>query len=121
MHDYLEGIREFDMTAMIKLYISKDYFSLNELNNRMVRFEWENSELENTPPEILDRYLQHDSLRMSASERLAFVRYFGVLVGDVLSENDSSCEIYLIIRRILGIVLSSSIQSDCLICLQNFI
>ena len=58
---------------------------------------------------------------MSASEMLIFIRHFGILVGDLVPENDSAWQIYIILRQILALVMSPSIQIECSIILRDLI
>ena len=50
---------------------------------------------------------------MSASEMLCFVRYFGLIVGDLIPENDKHLELYKYLGQIIDIVTSPRvIRSD---------
>lgn len=45
---------------------------------------------------------------MSASEMLAFSLYFGILIGDLVTEDEPSWKFYILIRQIMDLLLSRS-------------
>ena len=52
-------------------------------------------------------------IKMSASEMLCLVRYFGLIIGDLIPEDDQSWHLYKYLRQILDIVASPQIvRSD---------
>lgn len=52
---------------------------------------------------------------------LVLVRYFGLFVGDFIPENDHVWNLYLHLRQILDIVMSTSIQKETCILLETLI
>ena len=121
MHDILEGICESDLIALIKYCtLEKKYFSFIELNSLLKSYDWGITDSGSIPPPILEKDLKKDEIRMSATQMHTFVRHFGVLVAKFVPEDDPVWQIYIILRQILGIVCSQSIQIEYTV-LQNLI
>lgn len=121
MHDLLRGVFHFDMIAIINYYVKNKVFCLLELSSRMKAHDYGILETKNKPPEILANHLQTDSLKMSAGEMLTFIRHFGIIVGDMISEDDVVWRVYLNLRKILDIICSRSIQKECKSLLNDLV
>ena len=111
MHDLLEGICQYIMTLIIYTYvIEKKLFSLETLNSRIQNFCYGSIEKSNKPePITMHRLTQKLSLKMSAAEMLCFVRYLGLMIGDLIPKNDAHWKLCLNLRKIIDIVLSPRI------------
>jgi len=79
-----EGVARYDMAIIISYLISNKYFSLEDLNHRVRLFEYGVIEKKNSPPPISLNHLKNGSIIMSASKMLCFVRYFGLIVGELV-------------------------------------
>ena len=115
MHDLLEGVCVYVMREIIFAFIFlKDYFTLQTLNVRIENFDFGPIENSNKPPPLLINTVKNKvNCKMSASEMLCFVRYFGLIVGDLIPENDKHWELYKYLRQIIDIVTSPRIiRSD---------
>ena len=85
MHDFLEGTCVFDMAALLNHFIDeKKYFSLDQLNSRMICHDWGLTNSGNIPSQILQKDLKNADIRVSASEMLSFVRHFGIFIGELI-------------------------------------
>lgn len=121
MHDGPEGFVEFDMYEIINHYITKtDFFTLEELNNIMVSFDY-GPYCGNIPPLISENNMKNGKIKMSASEMLTFVRNFGLMVGHCVPHDDSVWKFYLIVRQLLDLLLSTGFQKDCINLLRTLI
>ena len=122
MHDFLEGVCTYDLHAIIsELIFTKKYFTLEILNARIKSFNYGN-ENTNKPPEIeLNTLKGNLTLKMSAAEMLCFVRYFGVMIGDLVPEADEHWQLFKYLRQIFDILLSPKIVPSHIKCLENLI
>lgn len=59
-------------------------------------------------PFILQKHLDNLTLKMSTAQILCFVKYFGLLVGDLIPGNDSFWLLYRLLREILDIMFAKS-------------
>ncbi|KAJ8665614.1 hypothetical protein QAD02_007276 [Eretmocerus hayati] len=118
MHDFSEGVCMFVMHNLIYPFVYvKENFTLETLNAKVAAFNYGPSEALNKPPTIVpDRVLKHDKLKMSASEALTFVRFFGMIMGELIPEDDAHYKLYCYLRRILDILLSPRfIEADAIL------
>lgn len=84
MHDIAEGVARYDMALIIFGIIEQKCFTLEELNNRIIMFNYGVTEKKNSPPIIRDSDIKKGFIIMSASEMLCFVRYFCLMVGELV-------------------------------------
>ena len=106
MHDVLEGICPYVMNAILKTFIfTTKLFTLQTLNTRIENFDYGPENSNKPPPIAINRLLNYNDLKMLASEMLCFVRYFGVMVGDLIPKNDQHYKLYQYLRQILDIVM----------------
>lgn len=88
MHDLLEGVIKYDLSFLISYYVLElKLFSLEVLNNRITNFDYGPDK--GSKPSILNMdHIRKDTVRLSASEMMSLVRYFGLLVGDFIPQNE---------------------------------
>lgn len=121
MHDIFEGVLRYDMAFVIDDLIKKKYFDLGRLNNRIKFLKFSKADLGNPPPIIKAEHLKKKYIVMSASEMLSFSIYFGILVGDLVPETESSWTFYLKIREMTELMLSRSFTIDRISYLKTII
>lgn len=111
MHDLLEGVCTYVMRNIVNTFVfEKQYFTLQTLNTRMQCFNFGPVGNVNKPPIIkIKRVIDGSTLKMSASEMLNFVKFFGIIMGDKIPETDEHWAIYKNLRQILDILLSPRI------------
>lgn len=94
---------------------------MNELKRRLRSYNFGIIDSRNIPPEIkLERLITND-FKMSAAEIWTFLGLFGVIIGDLIPENDPSWQSYLSLRQILAVVTFTSMQKECNILLRGLI
>lgn len=86
---------------------------MDRLNNRIKFFKFSKADLGNPMPQIKADQLKKNHLIMSASEMLSLSAYFGILVGDLIREDEPAWNFYTIIEM-LEILLSSSFSPKLL-------
>jgi len=121
MHDVTEGVARYDMALIITHLIKDQYFTLECLNNRIMLFEYGFSEKKNSPPAINQNNLNNGCIIMSSSEMLCLVRYFGLIVGELIPIKTEVWELYLSLRQIIDICCSRKIQPECSYLLNNIV
>ncbi|XP_022166134.1 uncharacterized protein LOC111030773, partial [Myzus persicae] len=121
MHDILEGVGKYDLAFLILYYVEDlKLFSLQVLNERLVCFDFGPDK--GSKPSVLNiDYIRKHSIRLSASEMLTLIRYFGLIIGDFVPRNDPIWCLYISLRHIVDIVLSTSIQKDCCVLLKTLV
>lgn len=121
MHDLLEGVLRYDMAFLIDELIKKKYFTLDHLNNRIKFFKFSRADIGNPMPQIKGDHLKKKHLIMSASEMLSLTAYFGILVGDLIPEDEPVWNFYALIFEILEILLGRSFSSNLINYLEILI
>lgn len=105
MHDLLEGVCSYDLSLIIfHLVYVKKYLSLETLNNRIFYFDYGPTESGNAVPHINREHLLAGKLRFSVTEMLCFVRYFGLIIGDLVPREDNCWLLYVKLKSIVDIV-----------------
>ncbi|XP_025200474.1 uncharacterized protein LOC112598290 [Melanaphis sacchari] len=91
-----------------------DQVGVDLLNDRIFAFDYgpEN----NKPCMISMDHINVGKMKQSASEMLSFIRYFGLLIGDFVPTGEPIWDLYLTLRRVLDITLSTSHEvNNCML------
>ncbi|KAI8122546.1 hypothetical protein CVS40_6741 [Lucilia cuprina] len=122
MHDLLEGVCHYVLIFILKRFI-EDYkfFSTEQLNYRMLTFNYGPIYGKNKPPILNSDFLKKQKLKILASEMLTLLKCFGLIIGDLVP-NCEEWSLYLLLRQIVHIVCESdSIQSNIKEHLQELV
>lgn len=109
MHDVFEGACYFEMCEIILYYIKEKVFTLDDLNNRKSLFDYGFYEISNQTVDISITHLKNYKLKMSASQVVCFVTHFSLMVGDLISCNDTVWIFYVNLLKIVNLLLQNSI------------
>ncbi|XP_034236587.1 uncharacterized protein LOC117642457 [Thrips palmi] len=110
-HDVLEGVAKYSMCKILEnLIYTRGYFSLETLILRVNDFSYGVLESGNRPPshKLTQDRIMNDTLNFSSAEMLCFIRFFGMMVGDLVPQGDPVWEFYLILREIVDIIFAPS-------------
>jgi len=94
MHDIPEGVARYDMALIISGLIYQGCFMLNELNDRICLFNYGITERKNVPPIIRETNIKKGSIVISASEMLCLIRYFSLIVGELVPRSSEFWKLY---------------------------
>jgi len=112
MHDIFEGVCQYDLSQILLHYIYETkLFMLEELNNRLSRFDFGFEDGVNRPPSLKKEKLKNYRLGFSSSETIYFVKYFGLLIGDLIPKSDEYWDLYVSLRAIIDILMTRSIAT----------
>lgn len=119
MHDLYEGVCRYDLGHILYelIYVQK-YFSLDTLNNRIIFFNFLSG---NSPPPINKSHIMKRHIVMSASEMKNLTKYLGLIIGDLVKENNIHWKIYLLLCDILDIIDSKSVLTEYKYQLESLI
>ncbi|XP_064468606.1 uncharacterized protein LOC135381211 [Ornithodoros turicata] len=113
MHDFLEGVVPFAMKHIIRQLVSSGFFSLDQLNQQIQSYKYEQCDLKNKPEKLSRDFLQGKAaLKGSASQIWCFFRHFAVYVGDCVPCGHSAWELYLQLREIVNIVMCRKLPTS---------
>lgn len=114
MHDYLEGCCRYVMKFVIETIVQKHkLISFQNLQSILRTFDY-GPDLSSKPSNALVLEGSCIKIKTSASEMLTLVRYFGLIVGYYVPENDvdRTWDLYIILRRLLDKLLTRNVYSD---------
>lgn len=102
MHDLEEGAWDYDMCLIIDKFIRRKRFTLPELNNRILGFDFGPCEARNRPGDITQEHLNNRKFKFTGAAKLCFVRYFGIIMGDFVRDEDEKLwRFYQVIHEIV--------------------
>lgn len=84
MHDFYEGFAHDALACCIIHFISKGYFSLFILNQRVQRYDYDINDRKNVPPEIKQENIESMKFKMSAGQMKCFVDNLTLMIGDLV-------------------------------------
>jgi len=121
MHDVVEGVARYDMALIIKKLIDSKYITLEVLNTRIELFNYGTNEKRNTPPKINLNNLINGNVIMSASEMLCLLRYFALIIGDLVPRDTEVWRLYILLRKIVDLYCARQIQPECSVLLNSLV
>ena len=107
MHDIAEGVASFGMLEIINHYLNCKIFTLEVLNDRIKCFPY--FDISNKPPPVTYNNILKGRLSYSAAEMINLVLYFGLMVGDIVCDDDVWLY-YKTLRMLVNICLRKSYQ-----------
>ena len=133
MHDLLEGtIVDTIGKVLTKIIIVLKIITESKLNERVQNFDYGDLENDNKPgifstepatPAEANSLGSKTQIKMklSASQALCLARYLGLMIGDLIPDGNKYWKLYLILRKIVGIVTSPQISEAEIHELENLI
>lgn len=82
MHDFYEGFAHDAFASCLLRFISRGYFSLYILNQRVLRYDYDINERKSIPPEIKLENLECSKFKMTAGQMKCFVDNITLMIGD---------------------------------------
>ncbi|KAL4710135.1 hypothetical protein ACJJTC_016537 [Scirpophaga incertulas] len=112
MHDFLEGCCRYVMTFIItSLVQTQRLISLEMLNSKILFFDY-GPDTSSKPCHPVTKDGLCIKLKVSASEMLTLVRYFGIIVGMNVPDNNDVWSLYIKLRQLLDKLLSHRIHAN---------
>ena len=123
MHDVFEGTANYTMVNICNDLIFKEkLFSLEFLNQRLQKFDFAQGDISNAVPSIKKEHIvTKKKLKMSSGEMICFTRYFGLIIGDQIKEDNATYQLYILFRKIVAIVTSPRIHEGLILNLEILI
>ena len=119
MHDLFEGVVPYELKLLIRHCIqTMKYFTIDFLNNRIGRFDFIHD-----IPSLLDSNLCQSTMkiRQSASQMMALSRFFPLLIGDKIPEDDKNWKSFLLLLKICNVALAPIVTYDTIPYLTQLI
>ena len=119
MHDLYEGVVPFELKLLLQHCVSRKYFTIDELNNRLSSFPFVCNE-----PRPIDPFVTRGGdakIRQSASQMIVLSQHFPLLIGDRVPLEDHHWKSFLLLLRICLIALSPVCTPDTIAYLSVLI
>ncbi|KAK3916202.1 Sex-determining transformer protein 1 [Frankliniella fusca] len=110
-HDIIEGVAHYTMLPVLRHFNSLNKMFIPTLNSRMYCMDL-GVDGDNRPPLICVDRLKCDKLKMTGSEMYTFVRIFGVLVIDMVPENDEFYNLYLLLKDLVDLLHAKALPKN---------
>lgn len=112
MHDFLEGVCHYDLCSVLYQFVCVNkYFSIDTLNERVQYFNY-GPDSGNKPSIITLNHIKKLKLKMNASEMLFFCQHLGLMIGDLIPEDDDTWKLYHLLNEILSIILDTVVDDS---------
>jgi hypothetical protein len=123
MHDILEGVARYELRAMLHEFVNvKKYFTLAELNCRIVNFEYNALEARDKPQVLEAKALKRGStLGQSAASMMHLMMLLPLRIGDKVKRNDPYWVNFLRLLKILLLSISPVTSSKTVQSLEVLI
>lgn len=82
MHDYFEGYAHDAVSASLNTFLSRKYFTLEDMNDRVKFFDYEINDRKNIPVPIKREHLDIAKLKMTASQMKSFIENIPLMLAD---------------------------------------
>lgn len=113
MHDLYEGVCHYNLAQILNyLVFDKNYFSLDEFNNRKAIFKYGTSDISNISQPIQIDHIQKEKFNTSASEMRAIFQFITFFVGEFVPKSDPVWKFVRTFVQILDLITGSSINSN---------
>ena len=104
MHNLLEGIVHDELTHLLNHCLSQKYFKLNDVNERILCFDYGYSESSNKPAVIDSVSAFVVKVRQSASQMSLLSRSLPLLTGHFIPVNDKAWQCFGFLLSMLSFV-----------------
>ena len=119
MHDMHEGVCDYGMCMVLENLCQLPDIDIEVINNRIQCFQFGSHT--NRPIPINKEKIERRKLGMSASEMANLVKYFSLIVGDLVPYDNEAWGYYLVLQQILEILLKKQITRDTIDYLDKLI
>lgn len=99
-HNVEGGVCHYHFLECIHYFVfTREYFTLDEFNERMRSFPYGEDEKSNIPQPILEDRLKKDRFKMTISEMANFTHNITFMIGDIVPQNDIVWQFLLLTVR----------------------
>lgn len=110
------------MGKILNIFINREhFFSLEIFNARLQHFDCGRNFGKNIPISISSNAVTAENVIISASEMVFLVEHLGILIGDLVPVNNIVWEVFLVLRQIINIIMSSSFTFATIQLLETLI
>ncbi|XP_055550872.1 uncharacterized protein LOC129733225 [Wyeomyia smithii] len=120
MHDlFSHGICAYDFAAVLNYMIKTLKISLHTINYRIKKFKYGESEKQHSLKKNKKNHIRTASFKMTAKDMLRFVRYFPLIFGDLVPQNNEVWNFVLSLVELVDLVMLPSFNEHLLKILEE--
>lgn len=97
MHDLLEGAIPYEPKNMLTYFVTNKYFTLEQLNERLLNYEFGHTEIADKPS-VLHDIKPEGSLRQLTAQMWLLTTVLLLLIGDLISESSEHWYCFLLLK-----------------------
>ncbi|PIK54459.1 hypothetical protein BSL78_08672 [Apostichopus japonicus] len=123
MHDFAEGIVPLEMHLIIQRLIETRVFTLEELNSRILSYNYGFVDKKNKPNPFRQSQILNPSgaSGQTAAQMVCLAIHLPLMIGDKINSSCEEWDLYLLLVEILKIVMSQSISMPATYMLKSLI
>lgn len=112
MHDFYEGICQYDLALMFNYFINKSSLTLEMLNTRIRGFCYSFYDRKNKPPGILDEHIRKKRIILTAAEMQSLIRNLPLMIGHLIPNNSDHWRLILKLKEISDIITADYYKNE---------
>lgn len=105
-HDIFEGILPVELAHCLNLFISKKYFTLDNLNESILKFSYKWADKSNRPHVIPRTFVLKKSIGGNAHENWSLLRFLPFLVGQLVPPDEPAWQVILDLKDMVELVVA---------------
>ena len=123
MHDILEGVGGLEIKLVLNSLIEQKVMTLEQVNNRLVSFDYGFYDVHNKPSEIKPQDLKYPdgAFRQTATQTWCLLRLLPLMIGDLVPEGNKHWELLLSLLSCMELIFSPELTQGAIISLKNLI
>lgn len=118
-HDlFIGGVVDCDLASMIKIFVTKKWFSYDLLNRRIREFKCIGNDRPNKPASV---NLKGKKLGGHAVQNWTLLRLLPLIIGDKVDTSDEVWTLYLLLKGICELVCAPALRESQIDLMQTYI
>jgi len=116
MHDLLEGVVPFEMALLLKHFVSKGYFTVDELNRTLASWKYGPLDKANKPVPITSTV--GETIKQNTGRTWCLLRLFLLMVSSKVPVGDKYWQLFLELKEIVELVFAPHLAVGHVLMLQ---
>lgn len=122
MHDVLEGVAPLELKLLLRhLVYEEKCLTLQQLNNRIVTYDYGYSNIKNKPSVIVNLKSSEGAIRQTASQMWCLIQALPFLVGDRVDRSNEYWHLFILLREICSIIFAPVVTTGLAVFLKQVI
>lgn len=117
-HDVFDGIIPVEVAHCLTVLISRQYFTLVDLNSAILKFPYKRADRTNKPHIVSQTFSSRKTIGGNAHENWSLLRFLPFLVGSLVPENEPAWHVLMDLKDITELVVAPVHSDDSLAFLE---